>query len=81
MFADVSLAWRDRVPLRKPTKLALPLGGSGPQSNAQFLGPILVNPQTVSRSVHPFLHRLPVCPTDTDHAASVARGRISVTHV
>ena len=32
-------------------------------SNTWFLGPAWVSPQTTSRSVRPFLHRSPVCPT------------------
>jgi len=46
-----TLQW---VPL-SPSKLPLPMGGSGPPYNTWFLGPPETVTQTASRSVQPFL--------------------------
>ena len=60
-------------------------GGSGPPPNTRFLGSPESTTQTASRSVHPFLQGSRSCPTETDrqtdHATSVAIGRIFVPHI
>ena len=59
-------------------------GGYRPPSNNGSLDPQQSVPQTASRSVQPFLHSSPVCPTQTDtqttlRAISVAKSRIPRT--
>ena len=74
---------------RKTRKLHLPQIAISTPSNAWFLGPTWVSPQTASRSVQPFMQGLSVWPSHTDrhtgtqtalHATSVAEGRIYAVH-